>query len=130
MNLLTEHLRVPVRAEGLLEVVIGLDSGIVEGAVINDRQTSATNVKVVLVPEPSSRHRFDLYKSTTTDFSGAFRISGIPPGDYKAFAWEEVADGIWMNAEFLRFEESRGVPVRVAPERSVTVSLNAIPPRR
>src|SRR5688572_6264866 len=130
LDLQANLLRVPIQQTGQMEIVIGTDSSTVEGKVVNDRQETASNVKVALVPDASLRRRGDLYKSIATERDGTFRLTGVAPGDYKIFAWEEAEDGAWRDPEFLRFDEARGKPVRVNALRTETVSVVVIPARR
>ena len=107
---------------GSLEVVIAMNGGTLEG-VVNDRQQTAANTAVVLVP--AVRGRFDLYKVANSAGNGRFRMQGIPPGEYKLFAWEYVEDGAWYDAAFMRTREGGGKAVRINeggnPEISLTV---------
>jgi hypothetical protein len=41
------------------------------------------------------------------DLSGAFDFKGLPPGDYKVFAWEDDGDGVVTVADFRRSFESK-----------------------
>ena len=43
----------------------------------------------MLIPD-IQRERRDLYVRATTDKDGRFSIRGIPPGNYKVFAWENI----------------------------------------
>ena len=110
-----------------IEIVIGTHPGALEGSVLTDQQAAAAGVTVVLLPDV--RGRSDLYRTTTTDLSGRFHLDRVPPADYKAFAWEEVSDGVWQDSEFMRAVESRGAPVRVAEGASATVRVTVIPPQ-
>lgn len=130
LDLLNQNLTVPVQAEDPLEIVLGSDHGVVEGRVVNERQDPAVNVKVALVPDAPLRPRGDLYKSTATDTTGAYRIPLVPPGDYKVFAWEEAEDGAWRDPEFLRSDETRGKSLRLGALRTESVTLTVIPARR
>jgi len=85
------------------------------------------NAKVALVPDFAYRNRDDLYRNVTTDASGRFKIGGIALGDYRAFAWEEIADGAWQDPEVLREIESRGKMVRVGDGEQSALELVAIP---
>ena len=38
----------------------------------------------------------------TTDAMGRFHIEGLPPGDYKAFSWEDIETGAWQDPDFIR----------------------------
>ena len=111
VDVLNSGLRLQGAPAGQLEIVIGTAPGAVEGSVFNDSQTAGPGVTVVLLPDV--RRRTDLYKTTTTDPSGRFRIDRVPPGDYRAFAWQEISDGAWQDPDFMQGQEARGTPVRV-----------------
>ena len=68
---------------------------------------------VGLLPELALRPRWDLYRTTTSDASGQFQLIGVAPGNYRAFAWEEVERDAWQDTEFMKPIEGRGVPVEV-----------------
>jgi hypothetical protein len=129
-DLTADPVRIPLQTEGTLDIVMGMDGGSLDGRVLNDRQEPAVNVKVALIPDAPLRRRLDLFKSTTTDRSGVFRIANVPPGDYRVFAWEDAEDGAWMNPEFLRPDESRGRPVRVSARGRETVDVPVIVGKR
>jgi beta-lactamase regulating signal transducer with metallopeptidase domain/protocatechuate 3,4-dioxygenase beta subunit len=105
---------------GQLEIVIALNGGIVEG-VVNDRQQPAPNATVVLVP--AVRSRIDLYRIVNSGGNGRYRMQGIPPGDYRVFAWEYIEDGTWFDSEFTRTQESKGKPVRITEGNTSDLSL-------
>ena len=124
-DVLSQGLHINGPLEGQLEVVIG-KAGDVSGRVIDGRQQPVVNVTVAAIPEASLRGRPDLYKKTRTDGSGRFRLFGLAPGDYKLFAWEQVEEGIWLDADFLRPFENRGKPVRVNEGRTENVEVTVI----
>ena len=110
-----------------LEIVIGTNPGALGGSVLTAQQAAAAaGVTVVLLPDV--RGRSDLYRTTTTDPSGRFHLDRVPPGDYKAFAWEDVSDGAWQDSEFMRGLEPRGTPLHVAEGSTAAVQLTVIPP--
>ncbi len=88
--------------ENPLEIVIGSNAGRIHGTVMNSRQEPLSNRTVVLVPDLRTRHRTDLYKTISTDTAGRFQFRGVPPGDYKLFAWEDVERGAWLDPGFLQ----------------------------
>ena len=47
-------------------------------------------------------------------------------GQYKLFAWEEVENTAWLNADFMRGSEERGTPVQIKEGETVTVTLPRI----
>jgi len=108
-----------------LQIVLAT-GGKLEGAVMNDRNDPMSNAKVALVPDFAYRNRDDLYRSAVTDAAGKFTISGIPAGDYRVFAWDDIVDGAWEDAEILRNVESRGKAVRIKEGEQSAVEVVAI----
>jgi len=109
-----------------LQIVLAA-GGKLAGVVTNERNEPMANAKVAIIPDFAYRQRDDLYKSAVTDASGNFRIQGIPPGDYRVIAWEDIVDGAWQNADVLRNVEARGKAVRIAEGGQAAVEMVAIP---
>jgi hypothetical protein len=125
LDVLSQGLHINGPVEGQLEVVIG-KAGEVRGRVIDAKQQPVINVTVAAIPDASLRSRPDLYKRTRTDAAGVFRLYGVAPGEYKLFAWEQVEEGVWLDADFLRPVESRGRTVRVTEGRTENVDVTVI----
>lgn len=117
------HLERPPAAP--LDIVLGTNPGTIDGTVVNETLQVSGDVSVALLPDV--RRRTDLYKSTTTDPSGRFRFEGVPPGDYKLFAWVEVESDAWYDSDFMSTYENRGKPVRVAEGSKQEVQVTVIP---
>jgi hypothetical protein len=124
-DLLSEGFRVEGNSPGTIQVVLGL-GGRVLGQANNESQQPASNVTVALIPDLARRRRPELYRSTTTDMSGRFQFRGVPPGQYKAFAWEVVEKDIWQIPEFIRRIEDRGALVEVREGVPANVQVVAI----
>jgi len=60
---------------------------------------------------------------------GRFHIEGVPPGDYRAFSWEDIETGAWQDPEFIRNFEDRGNPVRVNENGTSNIQLRVIRPQ-
>lgn len=74
------------------------------GSVANDKGEAVKEYTVVVFAEDpqkwtevSSRWR----TSARPDQQGQFKISNLPPGAYLAIAVEYVADGEWMDPEWI-----------------------------
>jgi hypothetical protein len=107
-----------------LVITIGTNAGAVEGRVVNGGKQPAAAATVVLIPE--NRHRFRIaHRYAITDADGRFRISGVAPGEYKLFAWEQIEKGAWQDPEFVRDYESTAKSVRVEEGSRLTVELQA-----
>jgi hypothetical protein len=110
-----------------LEITVGSNGGMVDGVILSNKGQPVRGATVVLVPDATLRQRTSSFKTTTTDTTGAFRINGIGPGDYKIFSWEAVETGAWEDPDFLRPHEVRGQSLTILEGTRQTVQLNAIP---
>jgi hypothetical protein len=85
---------------------------------------------LALVPESGRRHRPDLYRLAVSDDAGQSVIRGIPPGDYKLFAWDSLEPNAHLNSDFLRSHEDLGTPLRIRPGENGAVVIKVIRTRR
>lgn len=112
-------------AVGQLEIILSLDGGRVDGTVLKGQKPFGYAL-VVLVPDPPLRNREELYSFKRSDSLGRFTMLGLPPGDFKLFAWEEPLDGI-NYYDFVKSYESRGTRVHIEERRQQNVQLEVIP---
>jgi hypothetical protein len=110
---------------GQIEVVLASNAGSVTGQVQNARNEPAASVAVTLVPASGSLRR-DLNKKVTSDANGSFTFSGLPPGDYKVYAWEEVETNAWMDREFRQPFESQATSAKVDQSATPNVTVRLI----
>jgi len=111
--------------DGTLDVLLALDSGGLDGRVLDEGRDTGGAARVVLVPE--ARHRRDLYIALTSSSTGRFQLQGIAPGNYKIFAWKDAPSGSWYDPDFLVAYENRGLPVEIEPGSAEYVELKRIP---
>jgi hypothetical protein len=99
-----------------VEIVFTASGGILQGLVRDEQGRPATQAQIVLIPEGTRRQNPLLYKRNNIlqAAAGAFFISGITPGLYKAFAFENLPVGAERNAEFMRPFETLGRSVNVS----------------
>jgi hypothetical protein len=124
---LAQGLEVEGPPRGSLDILVSANTGALDGLVTDARQSPSANTQVALVPDPTKRQRPDLYRAISTDANGKFRLEGIPPGDYKVFAWEDVENGAWQDPNFIRSYEESGRTVRIPENGTGTVELRVIP---
>jgi len=129
LDVLTAGLHIDGPPSSILDIVMADGAGTLSGTVLDDERKPVPGVTVVLVPEPRLRGRSDLYKTAMTDTSGKFEVSGITPGQYKAFSWEAINQGAWQVPEFLDAYEDRGHSVRIDGAKSDPITIQLIPTR-
>jgi hypothetical protein len=112
---------------GPLNILLGLDGGLITGAAVNEMGQAFLNATVVLVPDKMRRHRQDQYSVTRTGQNGMFSLRGIPPGEYKLFAWESVDESAYMNPEFISAFEDGGLPLQIGPATTLSTQVRVIP---
>jgi hypothetical protein len=109
-----------------IDIFISSGAQSIRGSVRTAEGRPAVGATVVLVPPPARRKNTQLYKTIRSDASGQFQLSGIPPGDYKLFAWESVPNTAYMNANFMLKYEALGRSVSIPAEGSPTFDLTVI----
>jgi hypothetical protein len=120
-----------IPVEGLsMEIVLGTNAGILEGHVMRDGKPAA-DVTVGMLPNASSArgYRTDMHRTILTDTSGHFQLRGLPPGDYKIFAWEDADKDAIMDLDFVRGYEEKGTRIEIADGDKRSIELNVIPAR-
>jgi hypothetical protein len=122
-----QPLRVMASSASPLDVMISANGGQIEGTILDEKQQPVRDTQAVLVPD-QQRSRLDLYSTARSDQNGHFTFRGIPPGDYKIFAWEALEQFVYYDAEVLRVFEAKGKLVHVAESSKQTVEVRIIPP--
>lgn len=112
---------------GPVQITLGLGGGQIDGVVQGPQQQPASGSMVTLIPDPHKPDRYDLNRVTTTDQNGRFTLKGVPPGEYKLFAWEDVDPGAYSDPEFLKPHDGKAAKVSVKEKSQQQVSLVQIP---
>jgi hypothetical protein len=110
-----------------LEIRAALSVASVQGTVTDERSNPTTGAQVVLIPDVDRGTRPDLFHNGVTDQLGQFTMRGVPPGNYKLFAWMDVEPGNYYDSKFLEQYEGLGTPVQVEEKGTVNVDLKVIP---
>jgi hypothetical protein len=112
-----------------IDVVISPRGASVTGTVQNEKTGNpAPGAMVVLLPQEKERREQQTYfKLINADQTGAFSLSGIAPGEYRLYAWEDVEPGAYLDPDFLKPIESKGESLTVGEGDQKTIQLKLIP---
>jgi hypothetical protein len=103
-----------------IQVLVNTDGGTVKGSLQDPSGKPLSGATVVLIPPENRRQNRSRYRSVGSDSNGKFTITGVPPGDYKLFAWPAgVPSGSFYNATFMKRYEDRGRAVTVGASATV-----------
>jgi hypothetical protein len=75
------------------------------------------------VPEEKYRKLFDRFGIGSSDQHGRFTIRGLAPGGYTVYAWQDLEDGVWRDADFLKSQEANGTAVKVEEGSNQKIEL-------
>jgi hypothetical protein len=110
---------------GLLEITVGASPGHVLGSV-SDEKGPVAGAQAILVPDSPYRGRSDIYFTSVADQNGQFVFGNVPPGRYKAFAWEDQPNGAYRNSVYIQKYEQFGTPIILEPNGRVTAPVRLI----
>jgi protocatechuate 3,4-dioxygenase beta subunit len=111
-----------ILASTQLELVLSSTAGTIGGSVLDADGKPFPNAIVTLIP-PDGKSR-PVKQSVDTD--GNFRFTGLRPGKYKLFAWEQVDNDLWPDQEFRKKYEDRATEITVGPSETQTAQLRVI----
>ncbi|HEY2380321.1 MAG TPA: carboxypeptidase-like regulatory domain-containing protein [Terriglobia bacterium] len=110
-----------------LQILLGSDGGHLPVKTFDSKGELRTGVNVVLIPDASRRNRREQYRAGLSGDDGQVTLRGIPPGNYKAFGWEELAPNAYLNPIYLEPYEALGVPVKIEAGGNPDLSIRLIP---
>ena len=112
-----------------MEIVISPKAAAVTGVAQNPNTgTPMPGAMVVIIPQDQQRkEQQTYYKFVASDQNGAFSLTGLTPGDYKAYAWEDIEIGAYMDPDFMKPIEEKGEAVSLQEGEQKTLTLKVIP---
>ncbi len=99
---------------GSLEVTLSDDCGFLQGDVSTDDGPAPA---AILLVRDAAQHW-----NARADAKGHFKIEGLPPGDYKAYAWDDLTNVEYGNPDWMQLH-ANGVSVTVEPGQTAQVKL-------
>ena len=112
-----------------LQILVGTDGGHLPVAAYLGESLDP-GAQFVLVPDTARRGRREQYRVATAGEDGQAILRGIPPGNYKLFAWEELEENAYLNSDYLRAYEPLGVAVSIVAGDNRAVPVRVIPKPR
>jgi hypothetical protein len=129
-DLLEQFVQVQYDSQAPLEIHLAFDGGQLAGTVTDSAGAGVDGATVVLIPDKGRRQRPDQYRVVTSSANGRFAVPGIPPGDYKLFAWESVESNAWLNSDFILTYEEFGSELSIGPNGKITGMIRVIPGKK
>jgi protocatechuate 3,4-dioxygenase beta subunit len=110
-----------------VEAIVSRNAATVTGGVYLDDPTKAfPGAIVVLLPRETNRaeDRF-AYLWTRADSAGRFAVHNVPPGEYLAYAWEDIdlADNVFMDPVFFSSVKTSGVAVSLTEGANDSIEI-------
>jgi hypothetical protein len=92
-----------------------------------DVRASVTAARVVLIPDTDvAEERGFGTRAAVRDQNGVYSIGNIPEGVYRLFAFENVPNEAWVDAEFWKELHSKGIEVRVSEGESKSAEVTLL----
>jgi hypothetical protein len=119
-------------AAGGLRIALRTDSATLNGTVESSDGTNGSGAgqgdrqgrpAVILVPADSRQRGVDAITSAPVSAKNSFEVRGLRPGDYLAFAFDDVDESLLQDPEFLASLEPLGTRVQLSPGATQTVTL-------
>jgi protocatechuate 3,4-dioxygenase beta subunit len=106
---------------GELEILLSANAAEVTGILRDANGTALPGVRVQIWDKDAT-----VAKAATTDQSGSFRLTGLAPGEYKVFAWEDTMDGIITDPDFRKTFEGQAAAVKLSEKSHENVDVKLI----
>jgi hypothetical protein len=106
-----------------LEIIVGSDGGQIEGTAHGKDDALIESAVVALMPSGGTRAPRSLLSGT----HGAFRFSGIPPGDYQLLAWDDITPDELADPGLLARFQGQASQVKLTNGATVTAAVHVIP---
>ena len=109
-----------------LDILISPNGATVEGTVNQDGGKSSPGAWVCLAPDPARPELVPRIKFATTTGDGKFSFAGIPPGEYRIFAFEPLKRSPYGNLECLKPFESKAMKLSLKEGERKQADVRAV----
>ncbi|SPF53072.1 exported hypothetical protein [Candidatus Sulfopaludibacter sp. SbA4] len=115
---------------GTLEMLLSADGGTVSG-MVRKGDAPAPSRQLYLLPDIPNSERSPNFKVVMSDGDGRFAFTGVAPGDYRLYAWEDITAGVSLelDAAFRRRYWDSGTKVSVHAHESTQTDTAVVEAR-
>jgi len=111
-----------------VEVLVSDKGAMIEGTVLDGEKKPFPNAEVMALPsDPKLRKSYALLQKTTADQQGHFKLRGVRPGEYIAFALEDPQEQPFMEDIFLKQNSAQVQTVKAEAGAKQKLELQVIP---
>ncbi len=121
VDVLRADMNVTSETKAPLEIVVSTS-----GAQLRGRVDGGLARTVLAAPQGDMAGVQSFYVLANVDEHGAFEMKAMMPGEYRVYAFEDLAYGAWFDPDFLKPYEARGTPVELKPGVKAEVTVQAI----
>jgi hypothetical protein len=121
VDVLRADMNVTAETKAPLEIVVSA-----AGAQLSGKVEGGLARAVLAAPQGEMAGVLSFYALATVDEHGAFELNSMTPGEYRLYAFEDLAYGAWFDPEFLKPYAERGTPVELKAGAKAEVTVQAI----
>jgi protocatechuate 3,4-dioxygenase beta subunit len=121
VDVLRADMNVTAETKAPLEIVVSA-----AGAQLSGKVEGGLARAVLAAPQGELAAVLSFYALATVDERGAFEMNSMTPGEYRLYAFEDLAYGAWFDPEFLQPYAERGTPVELKAGSKAEVTVQAI----
>jgi protocatechuate 3,4-dioxygenase beta subunit len=111
-----------------VEVLVSDKGAMIEGTVLDREKKPIPNAEVMALPsDPKLRKSYALLQKTTADQQGNFKLRGVRPGEYIAFALEDPQEQPFTEDHFLKQNSAQVQTVKAEAGAKQKLELQIIP---
>ena len=111
-----------------IEILVSRKAATIEGEVRHEDKPWP-GASITLAPEPLQLEQLRRQRTATSGADGRFTLTGIAPGEYRLYAWEESVSLASVEPEDLKPYEADSVKVRVGEGAREQVELHLAKPQ-